>query len=223
VKWPIAAGGVIAIVVLAAAVTALAANGNRPKIKFTAAGQDAARVAVLRRTDLRPAQGWTGGPTKPDLTPLTCANYHPKLSDLVVNGTAESNWARNSPPLLVYGSQATVLQSARMVRLDWQRSTVKAPGLLSCLRSSLVDGGATDVSATRIGFPRIAPCAAAFRFRYGLKAQGKTVRLITEIVGLCRGRTEVTFTATTSDVGGPTALSAEVLRLARLLVARSRA
>jgi hypothetical protein len=217
VKRP-AVGGMMGLVLLAAAVTATAGTGDGYKVSFTKADQRLARAAVLRRTDLRPTQGWSGGMTKPDLTPLTCANYHPKVSDLVVTGAAASDWSR-AQPLLGYVSNSTVFQSARMLRLDWQRS-MRAPGLLSCLRTALIRQGASNVAATRITFPHIAPCTAAFRFRYKVKSQGN-VRLMTEVVGLCRGRTEIGLFATTSAIGQQAELSAELVRLARRLLARS--
>jgi hypothetical protein len=212
-----AVGGMMGLVLLAATVTAPAGTGDGYKVSFTKTDQRAARAAVLRRTDLRPTQGWSGGMTKPDLKPLTCANYHPKRSDLVVTGAAASDWSR--APRLGYHSESTVFQSARMLRLDWQRGS-RAPALLSCLRTALTRQGASNVAATRITFPHIAPCTAAFRFRYKVKSQGN-VRLMTELVGLCRGRTEIGLMATTSAIGQQAALSAEMVRLARRLLARS--
>jgi hypothetical protein len=68
--------------------TAVPAGDGKEQIKFNAADQAAARAVVIRRADLG-STGWAGGPTKPDLSSgPTCANYHPKVSDLVLTGAA---------------------------------------------------------------------------------------------------------------------------------------
>ncbi|MFL5900569.1 MAG: hypothetical protein ACJ75S_05165, partial [Solirubrobacterales bacterium] len=73
----------------AALVLAGAAVADKEQIHLTAAGQQAARAAVMQRSDLGGASGWTGGSKKPDLSGGTgCANFQPKQSDLVLIGAA---------------------------------------------------------------------------------------------------------------------------------------
>ena len=205
------AGIVVLVVTLAVAAMALAGGGEKPRVRISATDQAAARVAVIRRSDLRPACCWTGGPTKPDLSPLTCANYHPKQSDLVVTGAAAARW--ESETYVEEDSEAHVLQTARMVRLDWERS-IEAPGLTSCMRSTAIDGGYEGAGPVRrIAFPHIAPYATAFQVLLKGGVWG-------EFVAIGKGRTEI-------EVGvlRPTreSVSAEALRLARILVGRARA
>src|SRR5262245_6784630 len=93
------AGSVLAVVVaLATGAAALAAGGEKYQVRLNARDQAAARAVVLRRSDLgRSSTAWVGGPQKPDLSPLPpCANFHPKVSDLVITGAAESRFARGT-------------------------------------------------------------------------------------------------------------------------------
>ena len=202
---------VVPIVALVVAVTALADDGGRAKVGLNPADQAAARAVMIRRADLRPACCWTGGPTKPDLSPLTCSNYHPKQSDLVLTGAAAAVWESGEPDHpLQFISQAIVLQSARMVRLDWQRST---PGYVSCLHSTLVKGWDQAGPVKRIAFPHISPYADAVQVRLKPGVWG-------EFVAAGRGRTEIQLVAI-----GPTRefVAAGALRLARILVGRAKA
>jgi hypothetical protein len=215
-----AASSVALVGCLIVAISAFAGDGGRPKIRFNAADQAAARAALIRLADLHPLGRRLGPVRLPDLTPLTCPNYNPKTSDLVITGAAEAVLAE---PRIVLASRATVLQTARMVRLDWQRSTVNAPGLISCLRSSLAKdiGSGKIMSFKRIAFPSIAPCAAAFRAVIRSSVQGAPDS-VAEIVGLCRGRTELNLQAA-GLAREKSRLAAEMTRLARILVARARA
>jgi hypothetical protein len=215
--------GALAVLVAALAVaTAGAAGGpGREKIRLNAADQAAARAAVIRRADLG-AGGWQGGSTKPDLSPsATCANYHPKQSDLVLTGAAETRWARGELDL---NSEAQVLRTARMVKLDWQRS-VQTPGFVPCLRSKFAKAlGARVklVSFNRIAFPHIGQYAAAFRLLADAKSGGRTVRVMLEPILFGRSRTEITLIVTATAASTASA-SAAAVRLARTLLARVRA
>src|SRR5438034_5394370 len=124
---------------------ALAERG-REQIRFNAADQAAARATVLRRSDLNPSSGWTGGRVKPDLSPgPICRNYNPKQSDLVLTGAAQSSYRRGP---VVIANEVQVMKTRRMVRLDWQRE-VLAPGVIPCQRRDLarsVGPGAKGVS-----------------------------------------------------------------------------
>src|SRR6266576_3424866 len=83
----------LAMLIVLSTMVAAAAGGERAKIRYNAADQAAARAAVARRADLG-AGVWKGGARKPDLSPApTCAGYHPKQSDLVLTGAAETVWA----------------------------------------------------------------------------------------------------------------------------------
>jgi hypothetical protein len=211
---------VVAAVALAAAPAVLAGDGKE-QIKFNRADQAAARAVVIRRADLG-SSGWTGGPTKPDLSSgPTCPNYHPKVSDLVLTGAARTTFQNTG---FEFDSQSGVLKTKRMVRLDWRRS-VLAPGAVPCLRRTIGRGlgsNAKMVSFRKLPFPRVATYAALFRGIISVSAQGRTVRVLTDLVLVGRSRTELTLT-----VAGPASakreLSAAERRLARALISRARA
>ena len=212
-------------VALAAGVTVAAAlaGRGREQIRYTAADQAAARATVLRRADLLPSTGWTGGRVKPDLSPPpSCPNYHPKQSDLVLTGAAESNFRRGA---VAIGNEIQILKTRRMLRLDWQRE-VLAPGTISCQRQDLatsLGSSAKVVSFKRIPFPRIARYTTEFRALVDVSVPGvKTAHLVVDAVLLGRSRTEISFT-TVAPASGKASLSAAERRLARKIVARVRA
>jgi hypothetical protein len=216
----------IGIVVTAGAV-ALATAGVVPagdgkeQIKFNPADQAAARAVVIRRADLG-SSGWTGGPTKPDLSSgPTCPNYHPKVSDLVLTGAARTTFQNAG---FAFDSQSNVLKTKRMVALDWRRS-VLAPGAVTCLRHTIGKGlgsNAKVVSFGKLPFPQLATYAALFRGVIGVSSQGKTVRVLTDLVLVGRSRTELTLTII-GPVSAKSALSVAERRLARALIRRARA
>jgi hypothetical protein len=218
-RGAIAAVGVIA---LASAAGAPAGGGNKEQIRFNAADQAAARAVVLRMSDLGSAQGWKGGARKPDLSSgPACPNYNPKQSDLVLTGAAHTEFAQAA---LDFDSEADVLQTARMVRLDWQRS-VLSPGVLPCLRSYAAKSAPAHtriVSIERLAFPHVATYSAAFRLVSDVGSSGSTVRVLADIALVGRGRTEVVLT-TTAPYAARVPVRAAEIRLARILAARIRA
>jgi hypothetical protein len=200
---------------------ALADNGNRQNIRFNAADQAAARAAVLRRSDLGSGADWRGGAKKPDLTKAEpCPNYNPKQSDLVLTGIAETQFTQG---ILAFDSEVEVLETPRMVQLDWRRS-VLAPGVLPCLRSTTtkaLPAGATVVSIKRLPFPHVAPYTAAFRLTTDVHAPSGTVRLFVDLVLFGRGRTESSLT-TSAPYSARVPVKTAEIRLAKTLAARVR-
>ena len=216
----------IAAAVLAGAFVATgaapAAGGGKPRVELTAADQAAARAAVIRRSDLGSASGWTGGTKKPDLSPApTCKNYHPKQSDLVLTGAAETDFHDGQ---LEFDSEAQVLRTARMVQLDWQRE-VEAPGAAACLRTTLTKGlpsGETVTSFVKLPLPRIATYTAGFRIGLGIRHNGTSSGYVFEALLAGKGRTEITVISFT-PAAAETSVAAATLRLARVLVGRAQA
>ena len=212
--WAILAAAVVGLLV---AGTALA---DKEQIHLTAAGQKAARAAVITRGDIGSAPGWTTKVRKPDLSGDTgCPNFKPKQSDLVLNGAAEVEWTR---PGLDFDSEAQVLQTPAMVRLDWQR-TVLAPQVLPCLRANFqkqASGSEKFVSVKRLAFPAITSYTRAYRVLLDYTENSRTVRLFVDIVLIGKGHTELTLTTTAAVAGEPVVKAAEI-RLARLLAGRA--
>ena len=211
-RLPVVSFGGIVIVAMATIATALAGDDSREKTKFNAADRAAARAVVIQRGDLRPTGGWKGGPTKPDLSPVTCPNYHPKQSDLLLTGVAESDWDR---PDRSVTSEDQILQTAPMVRLDSHRSFTKTG--IACAVSL---GGGKNVSVSRIAFPTLTPQAVAFRAFYGVK--GQEPRQVMEVAAVFHGRNEITVSEVMATPAPLGILHTEVVRLARIMLARTR-
>ena len=211
--WLAAAVGVA----LVAAGAVLADNSNKEKIRRTPAGNARARAEVLLRADV--GKGWSGGFKKPDLnSTLPCA-YHPKQSDLVVVGAAETRWDR--PIASEIGSEAQVLRTAAMVRKDWRR-TVTAPQVVPCLlrafKKSLGSHGKV-VSFGVVPFPRLATYTRAFRVRAKVNTGSGSVPMESYFVALGAGRDELSLS--NAAIGPDRAsLRANTLRLARILAHR---
>ena len=202
--------------------SAAAATLDREQHHFNAADQAAARAAVLQKADL--GAGWTGGKKTPDLSaPLTCANYDPKQSDLVLTGVAETYWRHAG---LELDTEAQVLQTTAMVKLDWQR-TVVDPHATSCMKEQLVKTVAKSanvklVGFRRVAFPHVGTYARAYLTTIEVTANGKTVPLVVEDVLVGAKRTELTIESTAAR-SEQAAVHAVDIRLAKILVARAKA
>jgi hypothetical protein len=210
----------IALVALVAAGVGSAANPSKEKIALTAAGKAKARAEVLRRPDLG-GVGWQGGAKKPDLSStMPGCSYRPKQSDLVLVGAAETTWRQQ---VIEVDSEAQVLRTARMVRLDWRR-TVLAPQVLPCLRSgfakSLGSGGKL-VSFRQVAFPRLAALSRAYRGVADVKTPLGKVPIEVDVVVFGSGRNELTLTIT-GPAGAKASLRHEEVRLGRVLAGRMR-
>jgi hypothetical protein len=133
---------------IATAAAASTSDDGKQQIRLTSADNAAARHVVLREADFGGVTGWSGGAKKPDLSSSgpRCANFHPKYSDLVLTGIAESEFQNSG---VYIDDEVQMLKTAPMVRLDWQRS-VRAP---ACFRVS----GPTSRSRRR----RTRRCAAS--------------------------------------------------------------
>jgi hypothetical protein len=200
---------------------ALAGSGGET-IALIRADQAAARAAVVRRADLR-SKAWTGGPVKPDLTPApTCRDYHPKQSDLVLTGAAESNFRRGA--LWSIDSEVKVLRTARMVSIDWRRELM-APGVLACQRRLLGQSfgpGASVVSFARLPFPHIARYATEFRGLVQVAVgKGKKARFVVDIVLVSRRRSELSL-VTLAPLARQAEVTADERRLIRTMLGRAK-
>jgi len=206
----------IAALALAAA-SAASADTEKEQVRLTAEGGAAARAALPRKADF--GSGWTSQAFKPSNDSETgCKTWHPKQADLVRNGEAGITFKY---PGVQIDTEVQVLQTARMVALDWQR-TVLAPQVVPCLRQTLVGSlpaGAKLVSVGRRPFPKVATYASAIRAVVDVPASGATLRLFVDLVAVGRGRTEVTM-MTTAPLAADASLRAAEVRLARVVASR---
>jgi hypothetical protein len=176
------------------AIPAAAATPERPQVKFVPADVAAARAASLRASDL-PAGSWDASAVKPDLSGApSCANFHPKQADLVITGAAAKRFLRVSG--LVVVSQTELLRSARMVRLDWERTIVPAPAV-ACQRQAVLRGfgtGARLLSFGKLPFPKLAARTARFRAVASIPiGNGKRTKLALDVIVIGTGRAELTL------------------------------
>jgi hypothetical protein len=207
--------------VLGCLMAAVALAGGSPQIEYTAAGQAAARAAVVHQSDL--SAGWRGyyqRPSSAELHPNNCEGFSPDRSDLVVEGAETSTWTNGKFPLSAISSKAIVFKTPAMARLDWQR-TQQPHAAVACDASAFAAGLAATfpgklVSYTKVSFPQVAPRTTAIRFVYELKSK-PVVSLVCYAVYGDVGRTEI-WLADAQVEGSPKI--ADLPRLARLLVER---
>ncbi len=210
---------VAAFGVLTCAASASAA-GNTYKIRLTPDGQAAARASLLKLSDV--GSDWRGGPTQVSkFSSSVCPDYHPKYSDLVVTGQAAAEF---SQPGAVVRTETHVLASAKMVKLDWQRS-IASKNYLSCERKTQAKSSTANerfVSLKKLAFPRIGDNSAAFRLITSFKSKsGKMVPAVYDIVLIARGNTEIVL----MTVMPPTSVAAlypNEIVLAKTIAARVR-
>jgi hypothetical protein len=173
--------------------TAAAGTADHNKVSLTTKDQAAAKRIVITSADLGGA--WAGGFVKPDLNDaLVCADYHPKQSDLVVTGAAESKFSVTGAQL---DSVAQVFRSPAMVETDWKRSVLN-PQLASCLRTTLAGSlSATQklVSLGRVSFPEGKGIhGREYRLVIEETSSGTAVRGILDLIVFSRGRSELSLT-----------------------------
>lgn len=207
------------LVAAVAAGAAFAATGEKEQIRFTKADQAAAKRAVALRSDLGTG-AWTGGFVKPDLSgAATCANFHPKQSDLVLTGAAETAWDNHGFRIQ---SEAQILKTHAMVLADWRR-TVLAPTAIPCLRMHLVKElgtGVTFVSFRRVIFAPVATMVEAYTLLVDVKSGPTKVRVALEIVLIGRNRSELTLISTAPNIAQKVVAQADA-QLARAMVGRA--
>lgn len=210
----------LAAAALGALVLCGTALADQWQVHRTAAGDRQAKAVVLTRADLGGAAGWTGGSIKPDLTSgLTCKSYDPKQSDLIVVGAAETKWDQAAG--IEIDDQATVLKTARMVSLDWQR-TVLDPRVAPCLRAMLskeIGAGGKLASFGRVAFPSVAPLSRAYRAVISVTSGGTKVDVDADIVLIGKKNTEISLMVVVPSAARAQMHGAEV-RLARILASR---
>jgi hypothetical protein len=208
---------------LAALTLAAAGAADRPQLRFTAADTAAAKSALVRRADLGTTATWSGGSTAPEFNGLQCPGYEAKLSDLAVTGAAAATWKAGGGVLEV-DTQATVLRTAHMVALDWQR-TVTAPQALQCQRKELVrrlGSSGRLVSFAAVPFPHVAAYVRAYRAVVETGSGTQAVRVVLDAVLFGRSRTEISI-VTSAPLAHAASVAALERYLALALAARIRA
>jgi opacity protein-like surface antigen len=223
--WPHNQGMTFRLVLAAALLTlvpvATAAAAEHPQVRFTKAGQAAARAAGIIQDDVGRKANWHGGRFTPDpRSDNDCAGYHPKRADLVLNGLAGVSY-EDSTNGISLRSQTAVFQTAKMVRLFEQRSLL-APKLLQCVAAqtaATLPKTLRFVTIERITFPSVGRFSTAWRITLELVATKEQVAI--DQVAFTRGRTEVNLATTYFVANADTVRPAEA-RLAQAIAKRIR-
>jgi hypothetical protein len=209
----------LAAATAAALAIAAVALADKEKVAYTSAGQAAARAAVITKADLGTPTGWTGGFVKPDVNSGTgCPNFNPKQSDLTLIGAAETDWKHSG---LEFDSEAQVLKTPAMVRLDWQR-TVLSKQVLPCLRSRLtkaLKGKGQLVSVRVVPFPKTGDYTRLIRTLVDYTTNSGTARIMVDELLVGKGATEISVTTSAAAADAASVQAAEA-RLAKALVGR---
>ena len=198
------AAALVALLVCAAPASG-ADNPGVEQVAFTAAGQAAAKLVLIRKVDV--GGGWFGGvPTYANVPfPLPCPTYFafaPKESDLVVNGAAEARW---QAPGSLLNVDTHIMQTPEMAVLAWKRWS--AAPLLECLRADVRDRPFTKlVSAERLTVPRIGAFAAAYRVT--VSSSGK--RFVEDTILVASGRARIRLKIATVTAYAKNARAAEI-------------
>jgi hypothetical protein len=210
----------LAAILATALIVTGVALAEAPVVRFDPADQAAAKATVLKAADLGP--GWKGGLTKAEVDGADgCPGFKPKQADLVVTGLAESEF-EHRPGALNVTSQAQVMKTKAMVRLDWER-TVAHPAVLPCLRRTFAgteDKSVRFVSANRLPFPRVGTRSARYRVVMNYVVGKDTVPMLFDFVAIEAGRTELSLSLIAPLKSRRAADTAEA-RLARILVQRA--
>jgi hypothetical protein len=120
---------VAALIGACACTVSATAGEDAYTVHMTAADQVAARAVMLRPSDVGDPALWESGPEQPDVSSaLRCANFRPRVSDLVVTGAAA---VRYRQPGHVMHSFSEVFRTAKMLELDWRRSAA-SPYYVGC-------------------------------------------------------------------------------------------
>ena len=146
-----------------------------------------------------------------------CVDYHPKDSDLVTTGAAETEWTNGA---LTFDSEVVLLKTATMVGADWHRSV--RPAALVCLKQLLGRELGRKHGSSRPREPAFSPVArytANFRIVFDVSAGGRRVRILVDVLLVGKGRAEMTLT-TIAPYAARAAVQAAELRLARLVAKR---
>ena len=206
--------------VLIVGVLALAVAGAAQANQIRLNKADQARGSRGGRPPGRPGRAAAGAAARRSriLTPGSgCIGYHPKDTDLVTTGAAETEWTNGA---LTFTSEVLLLETATMVgpigtaRSGRRRSSASS----SCSPAS--SGRKHGSSRPREpAFSPVARYTANFRIVFDVSAGGRRVRILVDVLLVGKGRAEMTLT-TIAPYAARAAVQAAELRLARLVAKR---
>jgi hypothetical protein len=145
--------------------------------------------------------------------------YKPKQSDLVLIGAADTRWSDGTSTL---DSQADVLRTPKMLKLDWKR-TVADPRVLPCLRQAFAKlakpAGEKLISLRFIPVPHLAKYTKEYRLKMALTSQTPAVKFTVDALVFGAGHDELSLIASGLTTDEPSFHRLQ-LQLARRLAKR---
>ena len=208
------------LALLVAAPAGAAPDPKAPVQRHTKADMKLAGAVVLKQSDL--AAGWTKVP--PQKPPPPCS-IEPDESKLVETGMADPTFL-GADKFTQIGSQVDIFRTAAQARLDWRLTTL--PLLRGCLlenaRRTFGKKVAVSVhSAQLLKPPGLGERGLHARLELDLTQKGataakpRTVRLVSELVGVGIGRVSVVLHTISLRVPLP---SDQVAGIMKVLAAR---
>lgn len=169
-----------------------AAIADSYTVKVDPSDQHGAAATLLSPRDF--GLGWRGGSTRPSKpTGISCPDFDPKASDLVVTGYASA--AFDNVQAGVHVSQdLLVLSTPDAVVKDFTR-TIQPP-LAACLEYQLKRSPqVTAASVEPLAFPKVGTSTAAYRATMTVKLKGGgTTKYFRDFVFFGNGRLELSLT-----------------------------
>jgi hypothetical protein len=219
-RLAVALHGSVFLAALAFAGTALA-DPLDPKVAYNAADQKRARAALLKQSDLGAAWADRSTATPSSLKAPVCPSLRPDYSKLTITGHAESVFDNGNGGIQVV-SDVEVWKTAKQAKQHMK--ALLQPKLPTCIRYALQKslGSAAillPVKATKLG--KFAEVSVSFRAPIGFKSGGKVQTVLSDLVLLRKGRTEI-YINVIAPSSAEKQLTAFETRLAQTLVKRVR-
>ena len=173
--------------VLFALLLAPAALADTYALRIDPEDQAWAAQALLRPGDF--GHGWRGG-SVPSEKPvgISCPDFDPKASDLVVTGQGSASFENARAGVEVH-VDSQVFESATAVKTDFARMI--QPPLTACLAYRLEKNTQiAEATAQPLRFPRIGSATAAYRVLTTVRSQGKRYKYVRDYVFFSNGRLE---------------------------------
>jgi hypothetical protein len=194
--------------------SAAAAAGDPERRDIRPADQAWAKRATLRPADLPTSFTAIRVGTKPKGGPLRCPGFQPDLSDLTITGEAVSPVFQNQATGMTIYAGSEVYRSVHDEREAWRRTARREA--LRCvageLQQSSLSGVRIKVSRRfmRVA-PRVGERAISGRIVASVSAQGLTIPVWIDLLGVARGRADATLIVSAVRAAPSAALEGKLL------------
>jgi hypothetical protein len=195
-----------------------------PKVKYTAAGQAAAKAALLTQGDLGPA--WTNRSTAEpsSLKAPICPQLRPNYSKLTIVGHAESVFDNGNGGFQVTSDVEVWKTKKQAVQ---HMNALLKPALAGCIRYSLLKsvGQAETVTLLKTKVRKLgkfADVSVSYRVPVAIKVGKQSVVVNSDYIFIRKGATEIYINVTAPSTN-PAQVDEFEKRIARTLAARIHA